>query len=138
MALVSAGLHLLMIGHGGLLWSAVMMAMALACVPCAVHLWRREGILSWRLIGLMNGFMVLVHLILLGDPAAAGALLDTSQVDGHAVHGGALHGGQEPSHHGGSHPTQTVFIAATVVALVEVLLATWRGWLRGLVRRIRS
>ncbi|GAA3057419.1 MULTISPECIES: hypothetical protein [Actinomycetes] len=135
MALASAGLHLLMIGHGGLLWSAVMTTMALACVPCAVHLWRREAILSWRLIGLMNGLMVVVHLILFGDPSAVAPWESAGQGGGHPLHGGSHHPEVHAAQYGGGGPSHVVLVGATVLALAEVLLATWRGWLQGWVRR---
>lgn len=133
-ALVSAALHLVMIGHAGPFWSAVMVAMALACVPCAVHLWRREAILSWRLIGLMNGIMVAVHLILLADPGTIGPLLEAGQADDHTLHGVPHHSGAHAPVHTGGAATQALLLGATSVALAEALLAAWRGWLRGWAR----
>lgn len=103
--LVSAGLHLTMVDHGSWVWSLVLLIMAVACVPCALHLWCRETTRSWLLIGTMNAAMLVAHLGMVmtahqgGRPAVG---MD------HAVAG----------HTGG-----TLFLLATAVAAGEVLLA---------------
>lgn len=60
LAVGSAGLHLLLAASGEL--SAVVMAlMALACLPCAWHLWRGPSGQVWALTALIDLGMLAVH-----------------------------------------------------------------------------
>lgn len=72
LALVSAGLHLTLLDTSSL-GSLVMAAMALACLPCAWHLWRQATPRVWRLVLLADVTMLLVHVQL-------------SAGEGHAMH----------------------------------------------------
>ncbi|MGJ9371789.1 hypothetical protein [Nesterenkonia sp. CF4.4] len=62
-AAASGLLHLILLGHGHHLGSALAMAgMAIICLPCAGHLWRKAGRRSWTTIAVMNAAMLGVHL----------------------------------------------------------------------------
>ncbi|WZH51234.1 MAG: hypothetical protein PIR53_14565 [Nocardioides alkalitolerans] len=58
----------------------VMLLMAAACLPCALHLWTHGDRRTWWTLGACAGLMVLVHSVLMAghahgghDPAAVGA-----------------------------------------------------------------
>ncbi|SDX83280.1 hypothetical protein SAMN05661080_01372 [Modestobacter sp. DSM 44400] len=64
-------------GHGEAGERAVLVAMAVACLPCVRALWRHPGVAVWRSTAVMYGGMLFVHLLLL--TAAGGS-------SGHAGH----------------------------------------------------
>ena len=96
LAVGSAGLHALMLGHApGPLGAGLLAAMLVGCLYCAWDLWRDGQIRAWVLVALMNLAMVALHL-----PA--------------------------PAHHHGTSPTvppSTLMAAATALALTEVAAA---------------
>ena len=95
----SAGLHAAMLGHAANAISAAMLAvMIMACLWCALDLWREGTVRAWVVVGLMNIAMIAVHL-----PAPA-----------HAHHGVAPAGPPTPS---------TLMATATLLASIEVLAA---------------
>jgi hypothetical protein len=111
-------------GHGGAVAKGVLVAMAAACLPCVLALWRDPGVRVWRGTGLMYGGMLFVHLVLLsadqGDPGHAGHIVD----EGRMVDAGTW---PEAGMWGG------VLLAALQVALAGTVLATGcaRGSRRG-------
>ena len=103
LAVASAGLHLLMLGHTpNPVAAALLVAMVIACLYCARELWRDGTERAWVVVALMNLAMIALHL-----PA--------------------------PAHHHGVSVTAaapsppTVMAVATLVALVEVPAAPPRG-----------
>jgi hypothetical protein len=98
LAIGSAVLHGLSldVGHGAVV-VALTLAMAGACLYCAADLWTRGTERAWVLVAVMNLAMIGVHL-----PMAA-------------HHHGAI---------GAAAPTSAAMTAATLVAVIEVLLAT--------------
>lgn len=114
-AAVSGVLHILMLGHGGLFWWLAMVAMALACFPCAGHLWRRPSLKSWMLLGAMNAGMVTIHLWMM---AAAGSLPDAQAGSAASIEDAGHH-----QHHAAGAfplPHEQLFHLATGLALFEV------------------
>ncbi len=93
----SAALHAVMLTHSGsVLVAASLGAMALACLFCALDLWRWGSTRAWCLVALMNLAMIAVHAPL---PAH--------------------------HHDGGGSPAapSTVLAVATLIAAVEVAAA---------------
>ena len=76
LAVASAVVHVLQ-ADASSLGSVVMLGMALACLPCAWHLWRSPTAAVWGMTAALDVAMLTVHAQLL-----AGA-------SGHAHHGGA-------------------------------------------------
>jgi hypothetical protein len=76
----SAVVHLLQVGAGSL-GALVMAAMALACLPCAWHLWRAPTPSVWGLTAAIDGGMLLLHATLVAqhpahhEGAVAGGLM---------------------------------------------------------------
>ena len=97
-ATVSAVLHAFSLGgeHGSAV-TVLTAAMALVCLLCAADLWTRGTERAWVLVAVMNLAMIGVHL-----PMAA-------------HHHGAV---------GVAAATSTAMTAATLLAVVEVILAT--------------
>lgn len=63
LAVASAVLHALMLGHAGSLAVAVLLSTMLGvCLFCAWELWRAGSIRAWMLVALMNLGMVALHL----------------------------------------------------------------------------
>ena len=77
LAVASAGVHLLLVSSTSL-GSAVMAAMALACLPCAWHLWRSPSGSVWALTALVDAGMLAVHAPMLATPAHHGGESATS------------------------------------------------------------
>jgi hypothetical protein len=75
LALVMVVVHALVLDPGSLA-SLVMVGMAVACLPCAWHLWRRPTTAVWAMTAAVDGAMLLVHTQML---ASAG---------GHTMHHG--------------------------------------------------
>ncbi|MGQ7787028.1 hypothetical protein [Nesterenkonia sp. K-15-9-6] len=69
-AALSGVVHLVLLGHGGLLMGLVMAAMAVVCLPCAGHLWRGESLRAWTMIAVMNAGMLILHLGLMRSNGA--------------------------------------------------------------------
>jgi len=97
LALSSAGLHAVMLGHASnVVAGGLLAAMIVACVYCARDLWQRGSLRAWCVVGLMNIAMIAVHL-----PA--------------------------PVHHHGAHAAagqQSMLMGlATAIAAVEVTVA---------------
>src|SRR3954447_6074357 len=59
-AVTSAGVHLLLVSSSSL-GTAVMAAMALACLPCAWHLWRSPTGAVWSLTATVDAGMLALH-----------------------------------------------------------------------------
>lgn len=77
LALASAGVHLLLVTTGEL-GAVVMAGMALACVPCAWHLWRRPTPAVWATTAAVDVGMLALHAPMLastGHHASAPAAL---------------------------------------------------------------
>lgn len=118
LAVGSAVLHLLMLGHGPLWLSMLMAGLAVVCFPCAGHLWRGPSPRAWAIVGTMNVGMLLIHL-------------------GMLTHGRTTHSTtapiplspEPPAHdHGGlwlALDHGALLYAATIVAVVEVCGAVW-------------
>lgn len=71
LALVSAALHLALLDASSL-GSFAMVAMALACLPCAWHLWRGLTVGVWGMTAGLDVAMLLIHAQMLADsPMAA-------------------------------------------------------------------
>ena len=63
LALSSAGLHAVMLGHASnVVAGGLLAAMIAACVYCARDLWQRGSLRAWCIVGLMNIAMIAVHL----------------------------------------------------------------------------
>jgi hypothetical protein len=60
LAVASAVVHLLLLEATDL-GSLVMVSMALACLPCAWHLWRHPTPRTWGLTAAVDGGMLLLH-----------------------------------------------------------------------------
>lgn len=122
-AALSGILHLLMITHGPIGWGLLMAIMAITCLPCAGHLWRRPTLQGWMIIGIMNAGMVAVHIGLLtrgahghGHPSGTGELVEELQQSAdHAGHGHAALLTFDPG---------MIFFLSTIIALLEVVAAT--------------
>jgi hypothetical protein len=77
LALASAAVHLLLISAGEL-GTVVMAGMALACLPCAWHLWRRPTPGVWGMTAAVDVGMLALHAPMLastGHHASAPAAL---------------------------------------------------------------
>jgi hypothetical protein len=88
-------------GAADLLWAAV----AVACLPCALHLWRRPGRVAW-------GMHVTLCLVMAAHPVVAAALPAAGHLHAH----GPATGGTT---------------ASSLLAGLGLLLAAWRWWLGG-------
>ncbi|MGZ8802142.1 MAG: hypothetical protein ACXWZL_05865 [Mycobacterium sp.] len=100
LAASSAVLHGAALGPTVTPWVAVLtVAMLVGCLYCAFELWTRDTLRGWVLVAVMNLVMVAVHLPMTGAHHHGG---------GAAVVPGAV---------------STAMVLATVVAIVEVLLA---------------
>jgi len=75
LALVTVAVHALVLDPGSLA-SLVMLGTAVACLPCAWHLWRRPTAAVWAMTAAVDAAMLLLHTQML---AAAG---------GHTMHHG--------------------------------------------------
>lgn len=70
LALVSASLHLLLLDASSL-GSFAMVGMALACLPCAWHLWRSPTPGVWCMTAGLDVAMLLIHAQMLAGPGMA-------------------------------------------------------------------
>jgi hypothetical protein len=77
LAVASAGVHLLLVSSTSLA-TGVMAAMALACLPCAWHLWRSPTASVWAMTALVDAGMLAVHAPMLAAPAHHGGGSATS------------------------------------------------------------
>lgn len=98
LAVASAGLHAMMLGHASSIVVAGLLAtMIVACLYCARELWRDGTARAWVVVALMNLAMIALHL-----PAPA-------------------------HHHGASDvaasTTSTLMTAATLLAFIEIVAA---------------
>lgn len=103
-ALIATGSAVLhgfsLIGGHGVAVTAVTAVMALVCLYCAADLWTRGTERAWVLVAVMNLAMIAVHLpMAMHQHGAVGVAVPTSTVP-------------------------TFMAAATMLAVVEVLLAT--------------
>ncbi len=100
LAVCSAGLHAVMLGHAGSAAVAVLLvAMLGVCLFCAWELWRDSSLRAWTLVALMNLGMVAVHL------------------------GGSGHQHGAPLQLAGAAAPSALMTVATAIALVEVAAA---------------
>ena len=98
LAIGSAVLHGLSLGGGHpVVVTILVLGMAAACLYCAADLWTHGTQRAWVLVAVMNLAMIGVHLPL------------------SAHHHGAI---------GAAAPTSDLMAAATLLAVVEVILAT--------------
>jgi hypothetical protein len=96
----SAALHAVMLGHAGAPALVVLIAaMVVACLYCARELWMSGTSRAWCLVAVMNLAMVAVHLPMSGAH--------------HLTH---------PVAEGGV-PQPTVMTLATVLSMIEVVIA---------------
>jgi hypothetical protein len=72
LAIASAVVHLLLVNSSSL-GTAVMAAMALACLPCAWHLWRSPSSAVWAMTAGVDAGMLAVHAPMLATPSHHGA-----------------------------------------------------------------
>jgi hypothetical protein len=72
LALASALVHLLLLDAASL-GSAVMVLMALACLPCGWHLWRSPSASVWRFTAVVDAAMLVLHLQMLGGSSSHAA-----------------------------------------------------------------
>jgi hypothetical protein len=72
LAVASAVVHLLLVNSSSL-GTAVMAAMALACLPCAWHLWRSPSSAVWAMTAGVDAGMLAVHAPMLAGPSHHGA-----------------------------------------------------------------
>jgi nanoRNase/pAp phosphatase (c-di-AMP/oligoRNAs hydrolase) len=101
LAVCSAALHAVMLGHAGsVAVAALLVAMVGVCLFCAWELWRHGSLRAWMLVALMNLGMVAVHLTGGGHHHAAARTLPAAT---------------SPS---------TLMTIATAIAAVEVAAAT--------------
>jgi hypothetical protein len=77
LAIASAGVHLLLVNSSSL-GTAVMAAMALACLPCAWHLWRSPSGAVWAMTAGVDAGMLAVHAPMLATPSHHGVGTPTS------------------------------------------------------------
>lgn len=109
LALGSAALHALSLGHAGNpATTALMLVMIATCVSCAIDLWSRGTSRAWVLVATMNIAMVALHM-----PSASH----------HHPGGGAVT----------ATPMGTAMVAATTLAALEVLIAIGVLYRRSLV-----
>ncbi|WP_460688566.1 hypothetical protein [Nesterenkonia suensis] len=128
-AALAGVLHLLMLGHGGLVMSLLMVAMAMICLPCAGHLWRGDSPRAWTMIALMNAGMVVLHLGLMRSHGAE--LGDSAEPVPHAHHHGE---GLGPA--GLHEPLMHLALGFATAEILLVLVAVcW--YLRGRHRAVR-
>lgn len=99
LAVCSAGLHVMMLGHAGSLAVAGLLIVMLGvCLFCAWELWRDGSVRAWMLVALMNLGMVAVHSSSVGHRHGAPLQLTSTS-------------------------TSALMAAATAVAVIEVLAA---------------
>lgn len=104
----SAVLHGLSLGHVTNIAGAVLMIVMIAgCLYCAADLWLRGTVRAWVLVASMNLAMIAIHL----------------PMSSSHHHGGGLTGAVPM-------PESTAMTLATVVAVVEVVLAAGVLWFR--------
>ncbi|WP_049897699.1 hypothetical protein [Nesterenkonia massiliensis] len=116
-ALLSAVLHLLMLGHGGVVLMAVMAVLAVLCFPCAGHLWRGPTRSTWATLAITSTSMLGIHLWLIASGVYYGGETAEVAAPTHAGHGhGALQLGFSP---------ELVLYGATALALLEAAAAAW-------------
>ena len=68
LAVCSAAVHLLLLDTAEL-GSLLMVGMALACLPCAWHLWRHPTPAVWGTTAVVDATMLLLHAQMLAGPA---------------------------------------------------------------------
>ncbi len=108
-ALAAAGCglaHVLLLAGGAVGWTAAAhFAMTVACLPCAVHLWRRPGAGAWAAHAAVSVLMLVAH------PVA-------TALGGHV-------------HHAGPEPAAVAWAgtAVPVLAGAALLLGAFRFWL---------
>lgn len=107
LAVLSAVLHLTMLGHASSAVLAVLIAaMASVCLFCGYELWRAGSLRSWCLVGVMSLAMVAAHLSLPGH----------------------RHGDQPPVAGPPAQSMNALMGVATTVSLVEAVIAAAVLW----------
>ncbi|WP_307828668.1 hypothetical protein [Antrihabitans sp. YC2-6] len=104
----SAGLHTwAMVEHppATAVSATLLGAMVVGCLYCARHLWRRGSVRDWAIVAMMSAGMLVLHSATMGSGS------------GHHAHHGA------PTSAGHHEAMSTVMGAATLTAVVELLLA---------------
>ncbi|MGY1638552.1 hypothetical protein ACI78V_18035 [Geodermatophilus sp. SYSU D00742] len=107
LALASAGVHAAAVDAASLT-SLAMTGMALACLPCAWHLWRAPAPRVWGTTVLLDLGMLAVH-----APVAAGS-------------GGHVHGGTGPAQVGVALVTASLLLGLAVLGALAVRTAAGR------------
>ncbi len=85
LALASAAVHVLSVTTSSL-GALAMAGMALACLPCAWHLWRAPTVSVWALTALLDLGMVVLH--------APMGLTASGHIPGHGGAEGHVHGAE--------------------------------------------
>ncbi|MGY1823443.1 hypothetical protein [Geodermatophilus sp. SYSU D00079] len=107
LALASAGVHAAAVDTGSLT-SLAMVGMALACLPCAWHLWRAPAPRVWATTVALDLGMLAVH-----APVAAGS-------------GGHVHGGSGTAQTGVVLVTASLLLGLAVLGVLAVRTAAER------------
>lgn len=102
--------------------SLIMLGVAAACVPCALHLWRRPTQQAWARAGALAGAILTLHLMMVFMMLTA----RTNEVDS-TKHGFHHHGtvptvlsAPGPVH---EHAGMSIFYVASGLAVFQILLA---------------
>lgn len=72
LAVAVAAVHLLLLDSGGTTEALVLAAMALACLPCAWHLWRSPTVRVWAVTAGVDAVMAVLHLRMMRAQPAGG------------------------------------------------------------------
>lgn len=103
LAVISAFVHAAMLRQHVDRFAVVLLVLALACLGCAVMLWRSSGSGEWTAMAMLNVVMLMTHVLW---PAVQPAMDHTNRLQNH--------------HQSGS---LTLMHAALALAVVETLLA---------------
>lgn len=119
----SAGLHLMMLGHGSLVLSLLMAALVFGCLLCAGRLWRVASARTLTMIAGMNIGMLLIHGVMIAGKGIPGPIGSVNLATHHGVSEIASGAVQMSIH-------PALLISATAIAVLEVLGALWlrKSW----------
>ena len=103
--------------------SLLMLALAVACVACARHLWTKPTIRDWSTAGVLAAGMLVLHAMLMFSmthtETTSGA--ESASATGHH-HGPAARPTETATMLDG--PVEVLFFAASALALIQVAMAT--------------
>ncbi|MET8427684.1 hypothetical protein [Nocardia sp. NPDC004860] len=69
LAAVSVALHIAGLGGMAPPWAIVMLALALVCAGCAIHLWHGGTARAWTLMATCSGAMLGIHALMMSTPS---------------------------------------------------------------------